>query len=201
MISSELVFVQLAQVDDYIGIVELSMMLEASVSQVRHRLKELGERVEYNNKDEWRVVRNVVPRNLLSEADRTKRDSLESTVQQAFFVAGKALKELRDLRLYRETHDTFESYVRDRFDVYIPDSDSTITVSKLFVYPDFSKTVGQIEKNPRKNITPSKNNPRKTRRKKGQGNGREQSEKVGLVLARSRAARRVGGQAVASQES
>lgn len=39
------------------------------------------------------------------------------------------------------------------------------------VYPDFSKTVGQIEKSPRKNITPSTNNPRKTRRKKGQGNG------------------------------
>ncbi len=27
----------------------------------------------------------------------------------------------------------------DRFIVYIPDSDLTITVSKLFVYPDFSK--------------------------------------------------------------
>ena len=46
-----------------------------------------------------------------------------------------------------------------------------ISVSKLFVYPDFSQTVGQIEKSPRKNTTPSTNNPRKTRRKKGQGNG------------------------------
>ena len=59
----------------------------------------------------------------------------------------------------------------NRFDVYIPDSDSTITVSKLFVYPDFSNSVGQIDKNPRKKSPPSKNNPRKTRRKKGQGNG------------------------------
>ena len=73
----------------------------------------------------------------------------------------------------------------DRFLVDI--GGETISVSKLFVYPDFSKTVGQIEKSPRKNITPSTNNPRKrcdpgdlqspkeraprTRRKKGQGNG------------------------------
>ncbi len=71
--------------------------------------------------------------------------------------------------------DEFKGVIKedlgDRFIVYIPDSDSTTTVSKLFVYPDFSKSVGQIDKNPRKNITPSKNNPRKTRRKKGQGNG------------------------------
>ncbi|MDJ0571529.1 MAG: hypothetical protein QNJ53_21115 [Pleurocapsa sp. MO_192.B19] len=41
-----------------------------------------------------------------------------------------------------------------------------IFVSKLFVYPDFSKSVGQIEKNPSKISTPSK-----TRRRKGEGNG------------------------------
>ena len=49
--------------------------------------------------------------------------------------------------------------------------DETISVSKLFVYPNFSKTVGQTENYPRKNITPSTNNPRKVRRKRGEGNG------------------------------
>ena len=116
MISSELLFVQLAQVDDYVCIVELAMMLEASVSQIRHKLKELGDRVEHNDKDEWRVVKNIVPVRILSEAEKAERDSLERTVQQAFFVAGQALKALRDKKLYRETHATFESYVRDRFD-------------------------------------------------------------------------------------
>lgn len=116
MISSELLLVQLAKVDDYICIVELAMSLEASVSQVRHRLKELGDRVEHNDKDEWRVVKSVVSERILSEAEKAERDSLELTVQQAFFIAGKALKDLRDKRLYRETHSTFESYVRDRFD-------------------------------------------------------------------------------------
>ncbi len=59
MISSELLLVQLAKVDDYICIVELAMSLEASVSQVRQRLKELGDRVEHNDKNEWRVIENV----------------------------------------------------------------------------------------------------------------------------------------------
>lgn len=57
----------------------------------------------------------------------------------------------------------------DRFLVEVDGEE--IFVSKLFVYPDFSKSGGQIENNPRKNITPSKENPRKFRRKKGQGNG------------------------------
>ena len=66
-----------------------------------------------------------------------------------------------------------------RFLVYIPDSDSTVTVSKLFVYPDFSK----LDKSSRKNIPASKNcssknsipaskiPPSKTRRQKGEGSG------------------------------
>lgn len=114
MISSELVFVQLAQYEDYICIVELAIALEVSVSTLRHKLKELGDRVEHNGKDQWRIVKNIVPNNLLSDPEKAERDSLERTVQQAFFIAGKALKQLRDKRLYRETHATFESYVRDQ---------------------------------------------------------------------------------------
>ena len=116
MISSELVFVQLAQYDDYICIVELAMSLEVSVSVLRHKLKELGDRVEQNGLDQWRIAKNIVRDDVLSLTERTERDNLEFTVQQAFFVAGKALKLLRDKRLYRETHSSFESYVKDRFD-------------------------------------------------------------------------------------
>ncbi len=53
----------------------------------------------------------------------------------------------------------------DRFTVYIPSNGDTVTVSKLLVYPDFSKSVGQIP--PTKQVTP----PSKTRRKKGEGTG------------------------------
>jgi hypothetical protein len=118
MISPNLVFVQLAQYDDYICIRELAKILETSVPVVRHKLKDLGDRVEHNEKDEWRVVKEIVVNDdrSLSEAEKAERNNLERTVQQAFFIAGKALKQLRDKRLYRETHATFESYVRDRFD-------------------------------------------------------------------------------------
>lgn len=116
MISSELVFVQLAQQSSYVCIVELAMMLEASVSEVRQSLKGLGDRVECNDKDEWRILKNIVPERILSPAEKVERDSLELTVQQAFYIAGQALRSLRDKKLYRETHSSFESYVRDRFD-------------------------------------------------------------------------------------
>jgi hypothetical protein len=59
----------------------------------------------------------------------------------------------------------------DRFIIYIPSSDSTVTVSKLFIYPDFSKSVGQSEKSSSKITPPSTNCSSKTRRKKGEGSG------------------------------
>jgi hypothetical protein len=40
---------------------------------------------------------------------------LERKVERAFYEAGRALRELRDRRLYRSTHGTFEDYCRDRF--------------------------------------------------------------------------------------
>lgn len=36
-------------------------------------------------------------------------------MQKAVFEAGKALAQLRDRRLYRSTHSTFEEYCKDRF--------------------------------------------------------------------------------------
>jgi hypothetical protein len=43
------------------------------------------------------------------------RHHLELKVERAFYEAGKALAEIRDRRLYRSTHKTFEEYCRDRF--------------------------------------------------------------------------------------
>ncbi|MBD2255313.1 hypothetical protein [Nostoc parmelioides] len=51
----------------------------------------------------------------LSEQEQSDRLLLERKVERAFFEAGKALRELRDRRLYRSTHRTFEEYCRDRF--------------------------------------------------------------------------------------
>ena len=46
------------------------------------------------------------------EKDRLK---LERQVERAFYLAGCALRELRDRKLYRSTHETFEKYCQDRF--------------------------------------------------------------------------------------
>lgn len=115
MISPELVFVQLSQLDGYVETVELSMQLEASVAEVRQILRDFGDLVECNDNDEWRVIRNIAPDRILSIEERTERDALERTIEQSFVVLGNALKILRDKRLYRETHASFEAYVRDRF--------------------------------------------------------------------------------------
>jgi hypothetical protein len=51
----------------------------------------------------------------LSEEEQNDRLHLERRVERAVFEAGKALAELRDRRLYRSTHSTFQEYCKDRF--------------------------------------------------------------------------------------
>jgi hypothetical protein len=51
----------------------------------------------------------------LTEEEQRDHLHLERKVERAFFEAGRALTELRDRRLYRSTHRTFEKYCRDRF--------------------------------------------------------------------------------------
>ncbi|WP_317112102.1 hypothetical protein [Chroococcidiopsis sp. SAG 2025] len=51
----------------------------------------------------------------LTHDEERNRAQLELRVEQAFYQAGKALAQLREQRLYRSTHKTFETYCRDRF--------------------------------------------------------------------------------------
>lgn len=51
----------------------------------------------------------------LTEQEISDRLHLERKVERAFFEAGKALAELRDRKLYRSTHKTFEEYCKQRF--------------------------------------------------------------------------------------
>ena len=118
MISTEVTCAELARHKSFVSTVELAMILKASVSEVKQRLRELGERVTCNEQDEWRITGSLVglsSESPLSASDVELKNQLENTVSQAFFVADRALKELRDKRLYRETHTTFESYVQDQF--------------------------------------------------------------------------------------
>ena len=51
----------------------------------------------------------------LTYEEERDRLHLERKVERAFYEAGKALQELRERRLYRNTHKTFESYCQERF--------------------------------------------------------------------------------------
>lgn len=51
----------------------------------------------------------------LSEDEERERHRLELRVERAFYEAGQALVELRDRRLYRNSHKNFEEYCKDRF--------------------------------------------------------------------------------------
>ncbi|MBR8832503.1 MAG: hypothetical protein DSM106950_00270 [Stigonema ocellatum SAG 48.90 = DSM 106950] len=51
----------------------------------------------------------------LSEEEQRLRLHLERVVERSFYEAGKALKQLRDQKLYRSSHKTFEEYCKDRF--------------------------------------------------------------------------------------
>ena len=58
----------------------------------------------------------VLPIAPLTTEEEGDRLHLERKVERAFYEAGMALMELRDRRLYRSTHATFEEYCRERFD-------------------------------------------------------------------------------------
>ena len=51
----------------------------------------------------------------LTYDEQQDRLFLERKVEAAFYQAGQALKALKDKKLYRSTHSTFESYCQDRF--------------------------------------------------------------------------------------
>ncbi len=51
----------------------------------------------------------------LTYEDERDRLRLEKQVERAFYLAGCALRELRDRRLYRSTHKSFREYCQDRF--------------------------------------------------------------------------------------
>ena len=51
----------------------------------------------------------------LTQDEQLERLRLERVIERSFYEAGKALQQLRDCRLYRSTHKTFEEYCSDRF--------------------------------------------------------------------------------------
>jgi len=56
----------------------------------------------------------------LSTIEQSELDQLESIINQnvgAFYKVGSALAKIRDSRLYRDSHSTFEDYCKDKWDM------------------------------------------------------------------------------------
>jgi hypothetical protein len=116
------IFVFLCQQKSWISDVEIAVALDSSIPVTRKLLVELGDVVESDRSGNWRIVQTVTTE-VVSNCDRSlsieeKQEllSLERTIERGFYLAGLALKQLRDRRLYRESYATFEIYCRDRFD-------------------------------------------------------------------------------------
>jgi hypothetical protein len=73
----------------------------------------------------------------LTDQEQSLRLQLERQVERAFLEAGQALMELRDRRLYRSTHRTFEEYCRERFG-YSRDA-AYLKISATVVYENLQK--------------------------------------------------------------
>jgi len=56
----------------------------------------------------------------LDASEKARLGELETVIErglQTFYEVGKALEEIREKKLYRETHKTFETYCRDRWGI------------------------------------------------------------------------------------
>jgi hypothetical protein len=68
----------------------------------------------------------------LTEEEEKERHRLELKVERAFYEAGTALRKLRDQRLYRSTHKTFEEYCGIRFGFTRQSANYLIAGAKVF---------------------------------------------------------------------
>lgn len=68
----------------------------------------------------------------LTLAEERLRLDLERKIECAFFEAGKALAQLRDRKLYRSTHKTFEEYCHKRFGYTHRYANHLIAASNVF---------------------------------------------------------------------
>ena len=137
-VSSDMVFAALAQHEDFVSPVDLAIDLGGiSVAIVRQRLRELGDAIESDGSDRWRVLKDIVSWWYTAShiAETKVRECLVHTplfdeerelqeienkifrVSEAFFVElGGYLKQIRDRGLYKmRGYKSFGKYCNDRF--------------------------------------------------------------------------------------
>lgn len=73
------------------------------------------------------------PGTALDSKERSTLVKLEAVIEKnlkAFYEVGTALMKIRDGRLYRETHKTFEAYCKEKWGFYRDQADRLISASK-----------------------------------------------------------------------
>ena len=83
---------------------------------------------------EQRKVATVEVIEPLTRTELSRMGQLEETIlaaQQSFVEVGSALREIRDSRYYRSTHDTFEAYCKDRWNIKRDYADKMIAASEV----------------------------------------------------------------------
>ncbi len=126
---------------------------------------ELNQQINEIN-EQSSVLTNITTVEVEEKADLTYEEQqerlfLERKVEAAFYKAGQALKALRDKKLYRSTHPTFEAYCQDRFGFKRRHPYRLIQASEIFdrildLCPDRTQSEdGEISPNDPKFILPS----------------------------------------------
>lgn len=91
--------------------------------------------------EEWRLISvasgnkkapDVATNEKLSTDERDRLRYLESLIEASFVVVGRSLKEIRDSRLYRETHINFDSYCRARWKMVARNAERKIAASDIY---------------------------------------------------------------------
>ncbi len=85
------------------------------VSQCAESKSSLSETLALPSKERSLGRESIASLEELTIDEERLRHRLEIRVERAFYEAGSALRDLRDKRLYRSTHKTFEEYCKDRF--------------------------------------------------------------------------------------
>jgi hypothetical protein len=123
IITVDAIFVYLCQQESWISDVQIAAELDSSMPVTRKLLVELGDVVESDGDGNWRVVKTATTEveivtqssNELTISEEKELLTLERRVERGFYMAGKALLEIRNKRLYREQYKTFSDYCQARF--------------------------------------------------------------------------------------
>jgi hypothetical protein len=115
------IFVYLCQQESWVSDIQIAAAHSTSMPVTRKLLAELGDEVEHDGDGNWRIVKTTEveivaeSNSQLTLEEEKKLTLLERRVEKGFYLAGAALKQIREAKLYRHRDKTFEDYCRARF--------------------------------------------------------------------------------------